>query len=65
MEQFETAFAQLCWETVRVCDTFEIDLKELENFEPDPKSYRFGSLVTAVFRQFEVLEDKNFSTILK
>ena len=58
MEQFEIAFSQLWWETMKVYETFEIDLKELKNFELDPKSDRFGSWVTAVFRQFEVLEDE-------
>ena len=36
----------------------QIDLKGLKNFELDPKSDGFGSLVTSVFRQFEVLEDE-------
>lgn len=58
MEQFEIAFSQLWWETMKVYDTFEIDLEELKNFELDPKSDRFGSWVTGVFRQFEVLEDE-------
>ena len=58
IEQFEIAFSQLWWETMKVYDTFEIDLKKLKNFELDPKSDRFGSWVTAVFRQFEVLEDE-------
>jgi hypothetical protein len=58
MEQFEIAFSQLWWETMKVYDTFEIDLKELKNFELDPKSDGFGSWVTSVYRQFEVLEDE-------
>ena len=58
MEQFEIAFSQLWWETMKVYGTFEIDLKKLKNFELDPKSDRFGSFITAVFRQFEVLEDE-------
>ena len=58
MKQFEIAFSQLWWETMKVYDTFEIDLKELKNFELDPRSDGFGSLVTSVFRQFEVLEDE-------
>jgi hypothetical protein len=36
----------------------QIDLKGLKNFELDPKSDGFGSFITAVFRQFEVLEDE-------
>ena len=36
----------------------QIDLKGLKNFELDSKSDGFGSFITAVFRQFEVLEDE-------
>ena len=57
-EDFEIAFSQLWWKSMKVYDTFEIDLKKLKNFELDPKSDRFGSFITAVFRQFEVLEDE-------
>ena len=39
----------------------QIDLKGLKNFEHDPKSYGFGSLVTSVFRQFKVLEDEKWT----
>ena len=58
-EPFEIAFSQLGWERMKVYDTFEVDLKGLKNFEPDASSDKFGSLVTAVFRQFEVLEDED------
>ena len=58
MEEFETAFSRLWKETMKVYDAFEIDLKELKNFELDSNSDGFGSLVTAIFRQFEVLEDE-------
>ena len=60
MEQFEIAFSKLWWEAMKLCDEFEINLQEFKNFdfEPDPKSDGFGSLVTSVFRQFEVLEDE-------
>ena len=46
---------------MKVYDTFEIDFKELKNFELEPKSNRFGSWVTAVLRQFEVLENEEFT----
>jgi hypothetical protein len=36
----------------------KIDLKGLKNFEFDSRSDGFGSIVTCVFRQFEVLEDE-------
>lgn len=57
-EHFEIAFSRLWKETMKVYHTFEIDLKKLKNFELEPKSDRFGSFITAVFRQFEVLEDE-------
>ena len=57
-EHFEIAFSRLWKETMKVYDTFEIDLKKLKNFELDPRSDGFGSLVTSVYRQFEVLEDE-------
>ena len=60
-EQFEIAFSQLWWERMKVYDTFEVDLKGLKNFELDATSDKFGSLVTAVFRQFEVLEDEEWT----
>jgi hypothetical protein len=59
MEQFEIAFSQLWWENMKAYDAFKIDLKELKNFELDPKSNKFGSSITSVFRQFEVLEDED------
>ena len=59
MEQFEIAFSQLWWENMKAYDAFEIDLKGLKNFELDPKSNKFGSFITSVFRQFEVLEDED------
>ena len=59
MEQFEIAFSQLWWETMKVYDAFEIDLKGFKNFKLVPKSDGFGSLVTSVFRKFEVLENED------
>ena len=44
---------------MKVSDTFQVDLKELKNFELDARSDKFGSLVSAVFRQFEILEDED------
>jgi hypothetical protein len=36
----------------------KIDLKGLKNFQHNPRSDRFCSFVTSVFRQFEELEDE-------
>ena len=60
-EQFEIAFSQLWQERMEVYDTLEIDLKGLKNFELDATSAKFGSLITAIFRQFEVLEDEDLT----
>jgi hypothetical protein len=60
MEQFEIAFSKLWWETMKLYHEFEINVQEFKNFdfEPDPKSDGFGNLMSAIFRQFEVLEDE-------
>ena len=60
-EQFEIAFSELWWERMEVYDTFQVDLERLKNFEVDTASDRFGSFITAVFRQFEVLEDEELT----
>jgi len=57
-EQFEIAFSRLWRDSMKEDKALQIDLKGLKNFELDPKSDGFGSFITAVFRQFEVLEDE-------
>ena len=57
-EDFEIAFSQLWRKSITEDKALEIDLKGLQNFEFDPQSHKFGSLVTSIFRQFEVLEDE-------
>jgi hypothetical protein len=56
-EEFEIAFSRLWWEMMEEDEAFQMDLKGVENLQLDPRSDGFGSLVTSVFRQFEVLED--------
>jgi len=58
MEEFEIAFTRLWRKTFRAERAFQMDLKRVENLQLDPRSNRFGSFITAVFRQFEVLEDE-------
>lgn len=58
MEEFETAFSRLWKETFRADSAFQMDLKRVENLQLDPRSDGFGTLVTSVYRQFEVLEDE-------
>jgi hypothetical protein len=57
-EEFEIAFSRLWWEMMEEDEAFQMDLKGVENLQLDPRSDGFGSLVTSVFRQFEVLEDE-------
>ena len=59
MEEFEIAFSRLWWENMEAHNAFKRDLKGLKNFELDPRSDRFCSFVTSVFRQFEILEDED------
>lgn len=59
MEEFEIAFSRLWYKTLEVDKTFQEDLKQVENLQLDPRSDGFGSFLTFVFRQFEVLEDED------
>jgi hypothetical protein len=57
-EHFKIAFSRLWKDSMKEDKALQIDLKGLKNFELDPKSDGFGIWVTAVFCQFEVLEDE-------
>ena len=59
-EEFETAFTRLYWKAIEEYDTFVIDLKGVEKFQPSIRSYRyrFASFIVAIFRQFEEVEDE-------
>jgi len=59
IEQFQYAFSRLWRETFKADKAFQMDLKRVENLQLDPRSDRFGSFITFVFRQFEVLEDED------
>ena len=58
LEEFDIAFSRLWWEKMKIHDRFKKDLKRIENLELDPRSERFCSPITAVFRKFEELEDE-------
>ena len=58
MEEFKIRFSRLWWESMHEHAAFKRDPKRVKNFQLNPKAYGFCSLVTAVFRQFEVLEDE-------
>lgn len=58
MEEFEIAFSKLWWKSMKENKGVERDLELVKNFEYDPKSEGFGSFMTCIFRQFEILEDE-------
>ena len=58
MENFEITFSQLWKKTFREERALQMDFKRVENLQLDPRSDGFGSWVTSVYRQFEVLEDE-------
>jgi len=55
------SFSVLHIKTVDAYDTFETDFEKLEDFQPDPKSNGFGSLMTFVYRDCEVLEEEYYT----
>jgi hypothetical protein len=57
-EHFKIAFSRLWRDSMKEDATFTRDPKRVKNFQLNPKAYGFCSLVTAIFRQFEVLEDE-------
>ena len=57
-DQFETAFSFLSEEVTKEVDMFKIDLEKINNFQPSTRSYRFASLVGAIYRQFEEIQDE-------
>ena len=58
LEQFEIDFSLLWWETMNEYDAFALDLKRIDNFHPNSGSCEFCSWITAIYRQFEDLEDE-------
>ncbi len=58
-EEFEIAFSLLYRKTREECNMFNIDLKQIEKFQPSPtRPYRFSSFIASIFRQFEEVEDE-------
>jgi hypothetical protein len=58
MEEFEIAFSRLWWENIKAHNALKRDLKRVRNFQHNPRADGFCHFVTAVFREFEVLEDE-------
>jgi hypothetical protein len=58
-EEFETAFSLLYRKIRKESNIFNIDLKQIEKFQPSPtRPYRFASFIGSIFRQFEEVEDE-------
>jgi hypothetical protein len=57
-DEFETAFSLLYRKTTEKVDMFIINLKQIDKFQPSPRSYRFASFIGSIFRQFEEVEDE-------
>ena len=38
-------------------DAVKLDLIRINNFHPSPRSYKFCSLITCIYRQFEEFKD--------
>lgn len=60
-EELSDSFSGLHRKTVDAHDTFEIDFEKLEDFQPDPRSNGFGSLMTFVYRECEGLEEEYYT----
>ena len=58
LEQFEIDFSLLWRETLDEYNSVKLNLKRIDNFHPNPRSYKFSSWITAIYRQFEELEDE-------
>ena len=37
---------------------FKIDLEYIDKFQPSTRSYRFATVITSIYRQFEEIEDE-------
>ena len=57
-DEFETTFSLLYRKTTEKIDMFIINLKQIDKFQPSPRSYRFASFIGSIFRQFEEVEDE-------
>lgn len=57
-DEFDTAFTLLYQKTREEFYMFVIDLKQIERFQPSRRSYRFASVLSSIYRQFEEVEDE-------
>ena len=57
-DEFETAFSLFYEEVRKEIDMFQIDLEQIDKFQPSTRSYRFASVIGSIYRQFEEVEDE-------
>jgi hypothetical protein len=57
-DEFETAFTLLYRKTREEFDMVAIDLKQIEKFQPSTRPDRFASFISAIFREFEEVDDE-------
>lgn len=60
-EKFEIAFSLLYRKTTEEFETYKRNLNKIETFMPSTQSYRFASIVSSIFRQFELIEDEYYT----
>jgi len=57
-DEFETAFSLFYKKVRKEVNMFKIDLEQIEKFQPSTRSYRFASVISSIYRQFEEVEDE-------
>ena len=57
-DEFKTTFSLLNDEVRKEVNMFEIDLEQIDKFQPSTRSYRFASFIGSIYRQFESVEDE-------
>ena len=57
-DEFESAFSLFYEEVRKDVNMFKIDLEQIDNFQPSTRSYRFASVISSIYRQFEEVEDE-------
>ncbi len=57
-DEFETDFSLLYEEVRKEANMFKIDLEQIDKFQPSTRSYRFASVISSIYRQFEEVEDE-------
>ena len=61
LEELEIAFSCLWTSTMKEFKRIKLDLERLKNFYLNPESVNCCSYITAVYRQFEALEDEIYT----